>query len=104
MCGIVGYLGQQQAQDILLEGLRRLEYRGYDSAGLATLTQDKAQHTTAITRAPGKLNQLQEALRLKPCPGSTGIGHTRWATHGKPNEQNAHHTTLTEYSRSQWHH
>ena len=90
MCGIVGYLGQQPAQDILLEGLRRLEYRGYDSAGLATLTQDNAQHTTTITRAPGKLNQLQEALKSKPCLGSTGIGHTRWATHGKPNEQNAH--------------
>ncbi|MEW5847364.1 MAG: glutamine--fructose-6-phosphate transaminase (isomerizing) [Myxococcota bacterium] len=86
MCGIVGYVGQRRAQDIILEGLRRLEYRGYDSAGLATLEDGK----TRITRAVGKLGNLSSVLEQKPQEGTTGMGHTRWATHGAPSEENAH--------------
>jgi glucosamine--fructose-6-phosphate aminotransferase (isomerizing) len=86
MCGIVGYVGNKAATPILLEGLRRLEYRGYDSAGLAVHDGDKLQ----IVRAVGKLANLNQALSEKPLPGSTGLGHTRWATHGRPSEQNAH--------------
>jgi glucosamine--fructose-6-phosphate aminotransferase (isomerizing) len=86
MCGIVGYLGPQQAESILLEGLSRLEYRGYDSAGVATI-EGGASH---IVRAEGKLVNLRDRLRDAPCPGTIGIGHTRWATHGAPTEANAH--------------
>jgi glucosamine--fructose-6-phosphate aminotransferase (isomerizing) len=86
MCGIVGYVGNKAATPILLEGLRRLEYRGYDSAGLAVHDGTKLQ----IVRAVGKLANLNQALADKPLPGSTGLGHTRWATHGRPSEQNAH--------------
>ncbi len=86
MCGIVGYIGQKPAVEIVLEGLRRLEYRGYDSAGIATL--DLGQLNTS--RAEGKLSNLEQKLRVNPLSGSLGIGHTRWATHGKPSEQNAH--------------
>ncbi|MBL7685755.1 MAG: glutamine--fructose-6-phosphate transaminase (isomerizing) [Deltaproteobacteria bacterium] len=85
MCGIVGYIGQKQAADIILDGLTRLEYRGYDSAGIAILNQ-KFQ----IRRAEGKLQKLKELLQTQPAPGILGIGHTRWATHGKPSEANAH--------------
>jgi glucosamine--fructose-6-phosphate aminotransferase (isomerizing) len=86
VCGIVGYVGPREAQPLLLGGLRRLEYRGYDSAGIAI------QHDGAltVTRAEGKLDNLAAALRESPLAGSTGIGHTRWATHGRPTEQNAH--------------
>ncbi|MFZ9887936.1 MAG: glutamine--fructose-6-phosphate transaminase (isomerizing) [Myxococcota bacterium] len=87
MCGIVGYLGQREAESILVEGLSRLEYRGYDSAGVATLESNGEVH---LRRAAGKLTNLRQRLAEKPCPGSVGIGHTRWATHGRPNEQNAH--------------
>jgi len=86
MCGIVGYIGQNPAVDIVLEGLRRLEYRGYDSAGIATL--DHGQLNTS--RAEGKLTNLEQKLKSTPLTGSLGIGHTRWATHGKPSEENAH--------------
>jgi glucosamine--fructose-6-phosphate aminotransferase (isomerizing) len=86
MCGIVGYVGSKAATPILLEGLRRLEYRGYDSAGLAVHDGGKLQ----IVRAVGKLANLNQALSEKPLPGSTGLGHTRWATHGRPSEHNAH--------------
>ena len=86
MCGIVGYLGPRQASDVLLGGLARLEYRGYDSAGVAILGGDDVQ----ITRRVGKLHHLAEAVIATPVPGSVGIGHTRWATHGRPTEENAH--------------
>src|SRR5512134_2149977 len=86
MCGIVGYVGPRKAAPILLDGLRRLEYRGYDSAGLAV--HDGAQ--IEIVRAAGKLENLSHALEQRPLGGTTGLGHTRWATHGRPSEQNAH--------------
>jgi glucosamine--fructose-6-phosphate aminotransferase (isomerizing) len=86
MCGIVGYVGPQKAAPILLEGLRKLEYRGYDSAGLAV--HDGRQ--IEIVRAVGKLDNLARALETRALSGSTGLGHTRWATHGRPNETNAH--------------
>ncbi len=86
MCGIVGVVGQQSAAPLLLEGLRRLEYRGYDSAGIATLVDGQIERR----RAEGKLGNLATVLDSLPLPGTTGIGHTRWATHGKPTERNAH--------------
>jgi glucosamine--fructose-6-phosphate aminotransferase (isomerizing) len=86
MCGIVGYIGFQEATPIVIEGLRRLEYRGYDSAGVATIHQGQID----IRRAEGKLANLEERLRDKPLVGQPGIGHTRWATHGRPSETNAH--------------
>ena len=86
MCGIVGYIGQQQASPIILEGLRRLEYRGYDSAGICTLDGGEPQ----IRRAEGKLINLEKILNARPAIGCRGIGHTRWATHGRPSEINAH--------------
>src|SRR5215471_10216030 len=86
MCGIVGYVGPKAAAPILLEGLRKLEYRGYDSAGLAV--HDGSQ--IEIVRAVGKLDNLVRAIEDKKLSGSTGIGHTRWATHGRPSEANAH--------------
>ncbi len=87
MCGIVGYIGNRRAVPIILDGLRRLEYRGYDSAGIAVLGPDE---TLCIRRASGKLRNLEEAIRVSPVDGSYGIGHTRWATHGRPTEENAH--------------
>ena len=87
MCGIVGYVGNKQVVPVILEGLRKLEYRGYDSAGIAVV--DEAHHLD-IRRAEGKLRNLEEAIRLKPLDGTYGIGHTRWATHGRPTEENAH--------------
>ena len=87
MCGIVGYVGHSdRAQDVIIDGLRRLEYRGYDSAGVAILEGTKLR----VIRAQGKLVNLESALRDVPLAGSLGIGHTRWATHGKPSERNAH--------------
>jgi glucosamine--fructose-6-phosphate aminotransferase (isomerizing) len=86
MCGIVGYVGPQDSAPILVEGLRRLEYRGYDSAGLAVQTGRGVE----IVRAVGKLANLDAALKKNPLAGATGIGHTRWATHGRPSEANAH--------------
>ncbi|MBE9031345.1 glutamine--fructose-6-phosphate transaminase (isomerizing) [filamentous cyanobacterium LEGE 11480] len=92
MCGIVGYIGPKAASPILLEGLRKLEYRGYDSAGIATLLDDSVH----CVRAKGKLNNLQEKLEQEDNPAAIGIGHTRWATHGKPEEHNAHPHRDTE--------
>jgi len=86
MCGIVGIIGRNEATPRLLEGLRRLEYRGYDSAGIATLVDGRIERR----RASGKLDRLAARLKEEPLPGNTGIGHTRWATHGMPTEGNAH--------------
>jgi glucosamine--fructose-6-phosphate aminotransferase (isomerizing) len=87
MCGIVGYVGKKQVVPVIIEGLRKLEYRGYDSAGIAVAGNgDKLQ----VRRAEGKLRNLEEVIRLKPLEGTYGIGHTRWATHGRPTEENAH--------------
>ncbi|APS00621.1 glutamine--fructose-6-phosphate transaminase (isomerizing) [Pajaroellobacter abortibovis] len=86
MCGIIAYVGGMQCEGVLMEGLRRLEYRGYDSAGLAV----HAGETIKVMRAVGKLAQLEDALRYQPLSGTVGIGHTRWATHGRPSENNAH--------------
>ncbi|HSW50720.1 MAG TPA: glutamine--fructose-6-phosphate transaminase (isomerizing) [Bryobacteraceae bacterium] len=87
MCGIVGYIGSRKAVPIILDGLRRLEYRGYDSAGIAVFD---GSNQLALRRASGKLRNLEEAIRIDPLDGSYGIGHTRWATHGRPTEENAH--------------
>jgi glutamine---fructose-6-phosphate transaminase (isomerizing) len=87
MCGIVGYIGPKRVVPLILDGLKRLEYRGYDSAGIAVLG-DNGQ--LQIRRAPGKLRNLEESIRLTPLDGIYGIGHTRWATHGRPTEENAH--------------
>ncbi len=86
MSGIVGYIGNKRVVPVLLEGLQRLQYRGYDSAGLAVIKDS----TLAIRRATGKLRNLEEVIRLNPLDGTYGIGHTRWATHGAPTEENAH--------------
>jgi len=86
MCGIVGYIGQREAAPLILESLRKLEYRGYDSAGIAVLHDGQV----AICRAEGKLNNLEKLINRQPMIGSIGIGHTRWATHGRPSETNAH--------------
>src|SRR5262245_31602871 len=86
MCGIVGYVGPREASPILVAGLRKLEYRGYDSAGLAAFTD----HHVEVRRCVGKLDNLVTLLREQPLGGPPGIGHTRWATHGRPSEQNAH--------------
>ena len=86
MCGIVGYIGPREAVPIIIDGLKRLEYRGYDSAGLAVLENG----CLTVRRASGKLRNLEEVLKLNPVEGLYGIGHTRWATHGRPTEENAH--------------
>ena len=87
MCGIVGYIGPQEATPIIIDGLRRLEYRGYDSAGIAVGNNGSAY---AVRRAAGKLRMLEDAIRAEPVEGKCGIGHTRWATHGQPTKENAH--------------
>lgn len=87
MCGIVGYVGKKRVVPVILDGLRRLEYRGYDSAGIAVCGNGEGLQ---IRRAEGKLRNLEEVIRLKPLDGTYGIGHTRWATHGRPTEENAH--------------
>ena len=87
MCGIVGYVGTQRAVPIILDGLKRLEYRGYDSAGIAVYQDDG---TLGVRRASGKLRNLEDVLQIDPVDGCYGIGHTRWATHGRPTEENAH--------------
>jgi glutamine---fructose-6-phosphate transaminase (isomerizing) len=87
MCGIVGYVGPKDVVTVILEGLRRLEYRGYDSAGIAV---GAAGQGLELRRAPGKLRNLEEVIRQHPLHGTYGIGHTRWATHGRPTEENAH--------------
>jgi len=87
MCGIVGYVGQKRVVPVIIDGLRRLEYRGYDSAGIAVAGNGDGLQ---VRRAEGKLRNLEEVIRLKPLDGTYGIGHTRWATHGRPTEENAH--------------
>src|SRR5437879_511405 len=86
MCGIVGYIGPKKVVPVVIEGLRKLEYRGYDSAGIAVVNDGKLE----VRRAPGKLRNLEEVLQKSPIEGTYGIGHTRWATHGRPTEENAH--------------
>src|ERR1019366_4223698 len=86
MCGIVGYIGSKEAAGILVDGLRHLEYRGYDSAGVAVLNGGSIQ----LRRSPGKLSMLEALLTKQPVHGTLGLGHTRWATHGRPSEENAH--------------
>ena len=87
MCGIVGYVGKKRVVPLILDGLKKLEYRGYDSAGIAVSGNGMGLQ---IRRAEGKLRNLEEVIRLKPLDGTYGIGHTRWATHGRPTEENAH--------------
>src|SRR5438876_3073096 len=86
MCGIVGYIGERDGAGLLLEGLKRLEYRGYDSSGLALVDDGRVQ----VTKAAGKIRMLEERIKGKLPPGRLGIAHTRWATHGEPNDVNAH--------------
>jgi glucosamine--fructose-6-phosphate aminotransferase (isomerizing) len=86
MCGIVGYVGPKQCVDIIISGLRKLEYRGYDSAGIAVVGREGL----AVERAKGKLKNLVDRLAERPLSGTTGVGHTRWATHGRPSDENAH--------------
>ncbi len=88
MCGIVGYVGDKQAQPMLLRGLKRLEYRGYDSSGMAIILPQK--NAVSVRKSPGKIIALEKILKNKPLSGFTGIAHTRWATHGEPNQANAH--------------
>ncbi|MCX5789801.1 MAG: glutamine--fructose-6-phosphate transaminase (isomerizing), partial [Elusimicrobia bacterium] len=93
MCGIVGYTGAKEAAPLLVDGLRRLEYRGYDSAGLAVLANGRIE----LRRSVGKLSNLESLLKKEPVKGTIGLGHTRWATHGRPSEENAHpHTDCTK--------
>jgi glutamine---fructose-6-phosphate transaminase (isomerizing) len=86
MCGIIGYIGEKRVLPILIDGLRRLEYRGYDSAGVAVVRHGEIE----LRRSAGKLARLEEVLAINPLEGDYGIGHTRWATHGRPTEENAH--------------
>src|SRR5690606_8487482 len=86
MCGIVAYIGGQNATPIIVNGLRKLEYRGYDSAGVAVLQNEKIE----VRRDAGKIARLEALIAEQPVEGTVGIGHTRWATHGAPNQQNAH--------------
>src|SRR5512137_2331795 len=86
MCGIIGYIGAKPVVPVLIEGLRRLEYRGYDSAGVAVVRNG----AISVRRSAGKLSKLEDAIQSDPLDGDYGIGHTRWATHGRPTEENAH--------------
>src|SRR5688572_8272763 len=86
MCGIVGYIGHREASTVLLKGLQSLEYRGYDSAGIAVFNSDKLE----LRRQVGKLSVLESFVKNQPVQGTLGVGHTRWATHGRPSEENAH--------------
>jgi glucosamine--fructose-6-phosphate aminotransferase (isomerizing) len=86
MCGIIGYICPRETTKVLIEGLKRLEYRGYDSAGIAVFQGEKIE----IRRRAGKLNRLEELIEQEAFDGRVGIGHTRWATHGKPSDENAH--------------
>ena len=86
MCGIIGYVGSKDVVPILLESLKKLEYRGYDSAGIAVIEEGKIQRR----RVKGKISGLEKSLEEQPLAGHFGLGHTRWATHGRPSEENAH--------------
>ena len=91
MCGIIGYVGTRDVVPVLIGGLKKLEYRGYDSAGIAVVTDTNGKgNGVEVVRAEGKLSNLETKLGEKPLHGTFGMGHTRWATHGKPNENNAH--------------
>ncbi|MFA7044572.1 MAG: class II glutamine amidotransferase, partial [Bacteroidales bacterium] len=94
MCGIVGYIGNQQAYPILIKGLQRLEYRGYDSAGVALITDS---NDMVVYKTKGKVSDLEDFVQSKDVSGTVGIAHTRWATHGEPNNVNAH----PHYSQSE---
>ena len=101
MCGIVGYIGKRDAAPLILESLRKLEYRGYDSAGIAVLHDGRV----AVRRAEGKLNNLATMLERQPMTGTIGIGHTRWATHGRPSENQCPPASRRRYrGRAQRHH
>ncbi len=93
MCGIVGYIGRRDATPVLVEGLHRLEYRGYDSAGLAVVHRGRLQ----ITKTAGRVQDLRDKLDAKQTKATIGIGHTRWATHGEPNDTNAHPHTDAQH-------
>jgi glucosamine--fructose-6-phosphate aminotransferase (isomerizing) len=93
MCGIVGYIGKRQAYDVLIKGLKRLEYRGYDSAGIALLSDNNLN----VYKTKGKVSDLEAFAQGKDIGGTMGIAHTRWATHGEPNQVNAH----PHYSQSE---
>src|SRR3989442_4392561 len=86
MCGIIGYIGPKEVVPVLIDGLRRLEYRGYDSAGVAVVHDGAVE----LRRSAGKLSKLEDVITLHPITGDYGVGHTRWATHGRPTEENAH--------------
>src|SRR5881396_254482 len=86
MCGIIGYIGPKEVVPVLIDGLRRLEYRGYDSAGVAVVHDGSVE----LRRSAGKLSKLEDVITLNPITGEYGVGHTRWATHGRPTEENAH--------------
>jgi glucosamine--fructose-6-phosphate aminotransferase (isomerizing) len=90
MCGIIGYVGHRQATPILVGGLRKLEYRGYDSAGISVVDPASGDGRARVVRCRGKLSALEEKLVKEPAPGTQGIGHTRWATHGRPSDENSH--------------
>src|SRR5215510_1960952 len=90
MCGIIGYIGYREAAPLLLQGLKRLEYRGYDSAGIAVFANGGSHDGILVRRSVGKLSNLDQLLRESPIHGAIGMGHTRWATHGRPSEENAH--------------
>jgi len=87
MCGIIGYIGDKQVLPILIDGLRRLEYRGYDSAGVAIIGPDGGLQ---VAKKAGRIENLDKELATRTIAGTTGMGHTRWATHGAPNDRNAH--------------
>src|SRR5579864_1003945 len=93
MCGIVGYVGKRDATPVLVEGLHRLEYRGYDSAGLAVVHRGRLQ----VTKTVGRVQDLRDKLDAKQTKATIGIGHTRWATHGEPNDTNAHPHTDAQH-------
>ena len=88
MCGVVGYIGKNDAVPVLINGLSKLEYRGYDSAGVAVY--DSKQDKINICKTKGRIQNLQDKLYMSPLNGKVGIGHTRWATHGVPSDRNAH--------------
>ena len=94
MCGIIGYIGNNDAYPILIKGLKRLEYRGYDSAGIALINNE---NLLSVYKTKGKVSELETFISQKNISGTTGIGHTRWATHGEPSQANAHpHYSSTE--------
>ncbi len=86
MCGIIGYTGNNKAEPIIMEGLKRLEYRGYDSAGIVTIDKGKL----FVVKSKGRISDLGRLLEKRSVPGTIGLGHTRWATHGKPSHVNSH--------------